>query len=383
MNEQPEIFHMCTNYPSSTVHRSLISFFWKRGVRSQVFVPIRSAADRNKNFLDLNGVAFWFIGIPNRLLRFFPLAKIFYVFIRVLLVLRNNRLRPQIFIAHSFWSDGMICLLLKFFFGINYVVCVRNTDLNLFLKYLIWYKPLQKIVCDNAEKIVFISPALKAKALKGFPYVFGCDLERFEVIPNAISSDYLEDLSLIRRQKSARDNLRCCFVGKDVTNKNLRGVVTAIKSLEDKFVSINLAIVGLTARQISDAGIQIEKWMQIHSLTHDVDLLKRIYRGCDILVMPSYAETFGLVYLEAISQGCSCVCSDGEGISGLFNGMNLVYLVDPNDAKSIADGILRAKLDFNEKNDNFDILKRALINDYSWDGITEMYLKLIRPVVKF
>ena len=41
--------------------------------------------------------------------------------------------------------------------------------------------------------------------------------------------------------------------------------------------------------------------------TNDKNKLLEHYRSCDIFIMPSKTETFGLVYVEAMSQGLPCL----------------------------------------------------------------------------
>ena len=51
---------------------------------------------------------------------------------------------------------------------------------------------------------------------------------------------------------------------------------------------------------------------------YEKDKLQAVYAQNSIFAMPSLAETFGLVYVEAMSQGLSVLYTKGEGIDGLF-----------------------------------------------------------------
>lgn len=46
--------------------------------------------------------------------------------------------------------------------------------------------------------------------------------------------------------------------------------------------------------------------------------MKAFYAGCDVLLVPSGAETFGMVYLEAMSQGVPVLYTRGQGFDGQF-----------------------------------------------------------------
>jgi glycosyltransferase involved in cell wall biosynthesis len=51
------------------------------------------------------------------------------------------------------------------------------------------------------------------------------------------------------------------------------------------------------------------------------------YRNSDIFIMPSYNETFGLVYIEAMSQGLPIIYTQNEGVDGYFKEGSVGYSV--------------------------------------------------------
>lgn len=56
---------------------------------------------------------------------------------------------------------------------------------------------------------------------------------------------------------------------------------------------------------------------------------------CDIFVMPSWDEAFGVVYLEALSQGKPVIGTKGEGIAPLLNREGVGLTVRPRNADDI------------------------------------------------
>jgi glycosyltransferase involved in cell wall biosynthesis len=49
-----------------------------------------------------------------------------------------------------------------------------------------------------------------------------------------------------------------------------------------------------------------------------MEAMKRFYADVDVLLVPSHAETFGMVYLEAMSQGVPVLYTRGQGFDGQF-----------------------------------------------------------------
>jgi glycosyltransferase involved in cell wall biosynthesis len=66
----------------------------------------------------------------------------------------------------------------------------------------------------------------------------------------------------------------------------------------------------------------------------------QFYRAADLLVYPSFNETFGLPILEAMASGCPVVTSDTTAMPETAGGA--AVLADPADPASIAQAMLEA-----------------------------------------
>ena len=86
---------------------------------------------------------------------------------------------------------------------------------------------------------------------------------------------------------------------------------------------------------VGDGGTcenEVRKYVLDNHLEHNVSFEGRIprqdiigyYDDSECYVMISRSEAFGLVYLEAMSRGCICIGTKGQGIDGIivdgFNG---------------------------------------------------------------
>lgn len=74
------------------------------------------------------------------------------------------------------------------------------------------------------------------------------------------------------------------------------------------------------------------------------DDVENIIPSCDVLVLPSFSESFGLVLIEALACGKPVIGSDVGGISEIIND-DVGLLVNPNEISSIAQAIDKMIID--------------------------------------
>ncbi len=74
--------------------------------------------------------------------------------------------------------------------------------------------------------------------------------------------------------------------------------------------------------------------------------MERLYREASVFVLSSRYEGFGLVLIEAMSQGCACVTTDYKGRQKeILGGDDCGMGCQPEDADALADALLRVMTD--------------------------------------
>lgn len=243
--------------------------------------------------------------------------------------------------AHTLYSDGAVALRVKDLLGVPYIVAVRSTDLNVFMRYRPDLGGVGRRVLAEAERVVFLSPAYRQALLSRLTGKIQRDVEQKSlVVPNGVAPIWLEGDGLPCRRPG--DELRLLYVGEFSRRKNVRNVLRAGASLSRRR-KISLTLVG--------GGGNDESWIRC-SLANgqfpfanyigrisDPQQLRSTYRDHDILVMPSHQETFGIVYLEALSQGLPIIHSRGQGVDGYFPHGTVSAAVDPKSIGEIMGAI--------------------------------------------
>jgi glycosyltransferase involved in cell wall biosynthesis len=67
-----------------------------------------------------------------------------------------------------------------------------------------------------------------------------------------------------------------------------------------------------------------------------------LYNLCDVFILPSKNEGFGIVFIEALGCGTPVIASDAYGCREALRGGRLGRLVDPDSSRAISDAIIDA-----------------------------------------
>ncbi len=242
--------------------------------------------------------------------------------------------------AHFLFSDGAVALRLKRDFGIPFVTAVRNTDLNVFIKYRPDLRGIMRDVVMESSKVVCLTPAYGKRLAESVDGRTRSELEqKIEVIPNGIQPHWF---ATELTQCPASESLKIICVQDGSRNKNVRGLVAAASILA-RSQQVHLTIVGRAPRASELTHDEPRLHIELAGRVDCWQKLAELYRGHHVFAMPSFHESFGLVYIEAMSQGLPIVHSRGEGPSGFFNSLGVGAEVDSGDARAIADGVLRMR----------------------------------------
>jgi glycosyltransferase involved in cell wall biosynthesis len=282
--------------------------------------------------------------------------------------------------AHFLYSDGAVARVLHERFGLPYIVAVRNTDVNVFMR----FRPDLRWRCwdivAHARHVVFLSPAYLDVLLRRAPTSVRANLaEKARVIPNGLSSFWMDQRHDETRKVRDDDVLKLLYVGELSKNKNIVTSITAAALLNrERPTTLTLVGAGGDAESAIDAVIASGKYPFVSRLgrVDDPSKLAAIYRDHDVFVMPSFRETFGVAYIEALSQGLPIVFSRGQGVDGYFEPRSVGEPVDPHDVGSIRQAISSLAENLHARRARCV----AAAGAFAWPGIAESYVGLYRAI---
>lgn len=371
------ILHLANDFSGSRVYKNLFTSLDKLEVTQTVYTAVRS-----KNLIDKNKVSFQQPQskiIYSNILNTYSRLNFFYkqkIILKDIQKNIQNLSEFNVMHAHTWYSDGAVAFQLYKKFKIPYIVTIRNTDLNLFFKYMYHLRGLGIKILQNAKKIIFISPKYEER-FKNNSYI-NAKYPEFKskslVIPNGISNFWIENV----KDKKSKINtpISLLFIGNFSKNKNVELLIKAVEKLNTNKKNYILHLIGggKDNGKIENKIKNID-FVNFHGPIYDLNKLKSFINTCDIFVMPSHSETFGLVYIEALSQGIPIVYTQGEGIDGFYDN-NIGESVNSKDVYSISKGIEKISCDYS----SYTFNPSEIVQNHNWTSIAKKYNKTYKKI---
>ena len=241
--------------------------------------------------------------------------------------------------------------------GIKTYVTAHGSDMfELYKKQPLMRSTLKKVLKD-ADVVLAVSNALRheiiATGVQGIS-------NKTKLCWNSVDVDKfsLNKNDSFKKENKLEDKPIVLFVGNLIKRKNVDSLLEAKKITSSDYY---LVIVGdgpqfkKLTKKVEDENIRD---VIFTGSRNDVE---NIIPSCDVLVLPSFSESFGLVLIEALACGKPVIGSNVGGITEIIND-DVCLLVDPNKVSSIAGAIdkvisdedLRLVLSLNARNRAID-----------------------------
>jgi glycosyltransferase involved in cell wall biosynthesis len=135
------------------------------------------------------------------------------------------------------------------------------------------------------------------------------------------------------------DDLVVTYIGRIAREKNLGLLLEAWESLAHARGGAQLVLVG---RGPLEDDIRRREIPGVHVTGLLLgDALSTAYASADIFAFPSRTETFGNSLLEAMGSGLSCLAAAGGGVLEFAEHGRNAWLVEPDSATAVRDGLRR------------------------------------------
>lgn len=376
---EKKILHLSNDFADQKIYVNLVRKLAKEGYKQVVYVPVRwkDKIDGNRDD-SIKDVIYHYAFILKRSLLF----KLRY-HKKINIILKDVEKRIKIdevglIHAHFLFSDGGVAYELKKKYNIPYVVSVRASDIFNFFSIMLHLRKYGNEIMREAEHVIFINNSYKEIFVKkylrnGFYEV----LNKMLIIPNAIDDKWFEVPPI---KKDINREVRLIYVGRIVKRKKLDVVLKALRELNKISKHIySLDVVGSgEGKYMSEISKHVNNGVVFHGQINDLDELIEVYRKSHIFVMPSVKETFGLVYIEALSQGVPIIYCKNEGVSSFFEDGTIGVAVEPNNVMDVVEGILEIVDNYND----FQIKTLKASKRFNWNKVTRDFVNSYESIIK-
>lgn len=371
------VLHINVNYLGSALHQTMIEHLDEFDIVNQVFVPTYdkslSRVDCNENVVVSECFNKW-----DRVTYHRKQKKIINTVEK-----QFDISKYDIIHAYTVFTDGNVAMELSKKYNIPYVVAVRNTDVNAFFKKMIHLRTHGVKILENANAVFFLSPVYRELVLKNYvpSKIKEAILEKSYIIPNGIDDYWHENLyerncAEIAERINNNRIIKCLYAGIIDKNKNVEMTCKALSDLNSNGWNCTLTVVGRIADRALFNRLCEYPFFEYVEPKRKEELIN-YYRDADIFVMPSYTESFGLVYAEAMTQGLPVIYSKGQGFDMQFPEGTVGFHVDPRSKKSIADSVNMTVYMYDSLSKN----SIAKVAKFKWNQIAQIYDQIYKQII--
>ncbi|MEM1994806.1 MAG: glycosyltransferase family 4 protein [Nitrososphaerales archaeon] len=300
-------------------------------------------------------------------------------------IIKTKKGRAIILHAHD-WLTAKAGIGLKHLNRLPLVTTIHATEYGrrggVFTEYNQMIHEIEVWLGHESKKVICCSRFMAEQVNK----VLGVPYEKIQVIPNGIDPKIfsgLKDVDAVRSRFVDKNGVLILFVGRLVVEKGVRVLLDAIPKVLRK-VDARFVIAGdgymknEVLSRISQDGLK-DKVAVTGYL--DTEMIRKLFLAADVCVVPSIYEPFGIVALEAMAAGCPVVASDTGGLSEIIEHEKTGIKVYPNNADSLAWGILRV-LESKELVEQIrKNMREKVEREYKWSAIAEATKNVYEKVV--
>ena len=132
-----------------------------------------------------------------------------------------------------------------------------------------------------------------------------------------------------RIDRSGREECRFLFISTQFDIKGGNALVNAFRRLISKMRNVHLDMITYVTDDMKKELQQVSN-ITLHEpgMTRE-ELMRTVYSASDVLVHPTYAESFGLVVLEAVASGLPIIATDVYAINEMVHDGINGFLITP------------------------------------------------------
>jgi glycosyltransferase involved in cell wall biosynthesis len=208
------------------------------------------------------------------------------------------------------------------------------------------------------------------------------------IIPNGIDLNYSFFESARQIMPFATRIKNIAYIGRLSEEKGVINLAKAFSRLtkEHSELALRLIIIG---EEYPGTGVKSQMQYYLSDVSSNCEFrgwkkpeeMDSEYKTIDLVIIPSFNESFSIVALEAFAHNKPVIISNVDGPQELFVKSNLALGIDPTNVDSIIDAIISCVNNPNEMMKKVKLAREEIIKKYNWHHVSEQYEKLYRAIL--
>jgi len=212
--------------------------------------------------------------------------------------------------------------------------------------------------------------------------IINIDKSRFKIINHGIEIPKLSNINLIKNDL----NLRILFVGRFEYRKGFDLILKVIPKVLKYIKNCKFILVGTDVEKdfYNEEFVKLKEKYQDYIITPGVvsnEKLKDLYLNADIVLAPSRYESFGLVYIEAMSYAKPLIALNTGSAVEIINKNNDGFLIENESVDNFSDLIIRLSKDKLYRNKIGQNARNNIINNYSNEKIVDESINYYESII--
>lgn len=277
--------------------------------------------------------------------------------------------QPDVIHAHTLGFDSEVGAWLKNQLNCPLVVTSHGSDTS--DPYARGEKAHLKRLCDQADAVVGVSSKLVEK-LK--------DCKANSSLRSILNGFSLQNLP----SKTEKEPFSVIQVSNLIPQKKADITIRAFAGMKERYPQAMLTLIGAGPERESletlCKDLNVADSVRFLGQQPNAEVLSEMAKT-QFFVMPSHPEGFGVVYLEAMANGCITIGTEREGIADLIRSGENGFLASPDDPQAIVD-IIIWNLEHPEEAAAIAERGREDALQLTWETNAERYISLFKELLR-
>jgi glycosyltransferase involved in cell wall biosynthesis len=267
------------------------------------------------------------------------------------------------FLVHA---NSVAAIAARFCDGVRFVQSVQTAQSR-----PAWHWWMQAVAHHAAEAVVVPSPSVAQAAEERS----GVPREKIVIIPNAVDVAAFADARARAARVDQRGAFDVVFIGRLDPVKRIPDLLRAIERLRD--LPVRLSIYGEGEQRDELAALVGRLGLGERVTLRGTVPAPRALADADLLVLPSEAEGFGLVLIEAMAAGVPIVATAAPGIRDVVEPERTALMVPVGETAALAGAIARAAGDSALRRRLAGTAAAVVKERYVWDRVIPHYRRVL------